>query len=79
MCPASAALYDAIVDGKITHPDDEELNRQVAAAIAKAKPRGWRIDKANEDDQVDGVVALAMAYEAATAPPPPETRVLGWL
>jgi phage terminase large subunit-like protein len=79
MCPASAALYDAIVDGKITQPDDEELNRQVAAAIAKAKPRGWRIDKANEDDQVDGVVALAMAYEAATAPPPPETRVLGWL
>ncbi|MGZ4172658.1 MAG: terminase large subunit domain-containing protein, partial [Solirubrobacteraceae bacterium] len=50
MCPASAALYDAIVDRAITHPDDEELNRQVAAAIAKAKPRGWRLDKANEDD-----------------------------
>jgi phage terminase large subunit-like protein len=79
MCPASAALYDAIVDRAITHPDDEALNRHVAAAIAKQKPRGWRIDKANEDDQVDGVVALAMAYEAATAPPPPATTVLGWL
>jgi phage terminase large subunit-like protein len=79
MCPASAALYDAIVEGKITHPDDPELNRHVAAAIAKQKARGWRIDKANEDDQVDGVVALAMAYEAATAPPPEPTRILGWL
>jgi phage terminase large subunit-like protein len=67
------------VEQKITHPDDEELNGQVAAAIAKAKPRGWRIDKANEDDQVDGVVALAMAYEAATAPAPQATKVLGWL
>jgi phage terminase large subunit-like protein len=76
MCPASAALYEAIVKGKITHPNDETLNRHVACAIAKPKPRGWRIDKAVESDNVDGVIAMAMCLEAATAPPPPRGRVV---
>jgi phage terminase large subunit-like protein len=79
MCPASAALYDAVVERSITHPDDDDLNRHVALAIAKQKPRGWRLDKANEQDQIDGAVTLAMVLEAATAPPPEPTRVLGWL
>jgi phage terminase large subunit-like protein len=79
MCPASAALYDAIVERKITHPDDDDLNRHVALAIAKQKPRGWRLDKAHENDQIDGAVTLAMVHEAATAPPPEATKVLGWL
>jgi hypothetical protein len=43
------------------------------------KPRGWRLDKGNESDQIDAVVSLAMALEAATAPEPPATKVLGWL
>jgi phage terminase large subunit-like protein len=80
MCPASAALYDAVVEGKIVHPDDEYLNRHVAVAIAKQKPRGWRLDKAVESDQIDAVVSLAMCLEAATAPEPPQPQgLLGWL
>jgi phage terminase large subunit-like protein len=79
MCPASAALYDAVVERRIVHPNDPDLNRHVATAIARMKPRGWRLDKANEADQIDAVVSLAMALEAATAPEPPPTRVLGWL
>jgi phage terminase large subunit-like protein len=79
MVPASQALYDAVVERKIRHPNDEDLNRHVATAIARMKPRGWRLDKANESDQIDAVVSLAMALEAATAPPPPRGRVLGVL
>jgi phage terminase large subunit-like protein len=79
MCPASAALHDATLERKITHPNDPDLNRHVATAIARMKPRGWRLDKANESDQIDAVVSLAMALEAATAPEPEPTRVLGWL
>ena len=40
--------------------------------------RGWRIDKASDSDQVDAVVALAMALDRATQP----ARVvefLGWI
>lgn len=80
MCPASAALYDAVVERKITHSNDEDLNRHVATAIARMKPRGWRLDKGNESDQIDAVVSLAMCLEAATAPEPPQPKgLIGWL
>lgn len=77
--PAAAELYDAIVSGKLTHPGDENLDRHMALVIGRPTRRGVRIDKANESDQIDGCSALLMAYEAATAPPPPTTEILGYL
>lgn len=77
--PAASELYDAITSGKITHPGDEALDRHMALVIGRSTRRGLRIDKANESDQIDGAAALLMAHEAATAPPPAPTRVLGWL
>jgi phage terminase large subunit-like protein len=79
MIPASAALHQAIVEGKLHHPDDPKLNEHVAAAVAKHGRRGWRIDQAERGTNIDGLIALVMAYEAFTAPQPPPTRVLGWL
>jgi phage terminase large subunit-like protein len=79
MIPASAALHQAITEGRIHHPDDEKLNEHVAAAVARSGRRGWRIDQAERGTPVDGVIALCMAFESATQPPPPETKVLGWL
>jgi len=79
MIPASAALHQAIVERKITHPDDEKLNEHIAAAVARHGRRGWRIDQAERGTPVDGAIALVMAWEGATSPPPPATKVLGWL
>jgi phage terminase large subunit-like protein len=79
MIPASAALHQAIVEKKIHHPNDPKLNEHVAAAVAKHGRRGWRIDQAERGTNIDGLVALVMAYEAATAPQPAPTRVIGWL
>jgi phage terminase large subunit-like protein len=79
MLPASASLHRAIVEGEIRHPDDPRLNEHIAAAVARHGRRGWRIDQAERGTPIDGAVALVMAHEAATAPPPPPTRVLGWL
>jgi phage terminase large subunit-like protein len=79
MIPASAALHRAVVEGRIHHPNQERLNQHVAAAVARHGRRGWRIDQAERGTPVDGLVALCMAYESATAPEPPPTRVLGWL
>ena len=79
MIPASAALHEAVVKGRIHHPNDEKLNEHVAAAVAKHGRRGWRIDQAERGGNIDGLVALVMAHEARTAPAPPETKVLGWL
>jgi phage terminase large subunit-like protein len=77
--PAASALYDAIVEGRITHDGDEELAKHMATVVGKSTIRGLRIDKANESDQIDGASALLMAYEVATAPEPTPTRVLGYL
>jgi hypothetical protein len=47
MIPASQRLYEAIIERRIVHPDQVELNAHVAATVARHGRRGWRVDKAN--------------------------------
>jgi phage terminase large subunit-like protein len=80
MVPASQALHDAITEGRLVHPDDPELNAHVAAAVAKQVRRGWRLDKADRGENIDGAVALAMAVErAGHAAGEQPAQLLGWL
>jgi phage terminase large subunit-like protein len=46
MIPASAALYQAIVEKRIHHPNNAKLNEHVAAAVARHGRRGWRVAQA---------------------------------
>jgi phage terminase large subunit-like protein len=78
MVPASERLHAAIVERRLQHPDDPAVNAHVRAAIARDTPRGWRIDKLKSRDNIDAVVALAMAVEAAENKPAP-VELLGWL
>jgi phage terminase large subunit-like protein len=78
MVPASERLYAAVIEQRLNHPNDPELNRHVAATVAKQTERGWRVAKLDSRDQIDAVVAMAMAVEAAeTAPRGPVLH--GWL
>ena len=67
-----------MVERKLTHANDPELNRHVAGAVAKQTPRGWRLDKSERGAQIDAVVALAMAIERADQPAEP-ARLVGWI
>jgi phage terminase large subunit-like protein len=78
MGPASERLHAAIVERRLSHPDRPEINAHVRQAIARDTPRGWRLDKTKSRDQIDAVVALAMAVEAAEATVP-DVELLGWL
>jgi phage terminase large subunit-like protein len=78
MAPASGRLHAAIVEKRLQHPDDSALNAHVRAAIARDTLRGWRIDKLKSRDNIDAVVALAMAVDAAESKPAP-VELLGWL
>jgi phage terminase large subunit-like protein len=78
MIPASQRLYDAIIERRLVHPDDERLNRHVAAAIARHGRGGWRVDKADRQDKIDAVIALTMAVDRLENRPQP-TRLVGWL
>ena len=79
MIPASAALHQAVVEGRIHHPDDPKLNAHVAAAVARHGRRGWRVDQAERGSNIDALVALIMAHEGITAPEPASTEILGWM
>ena len=76
----SENLHGLVVSGRLTHPDHAGLNRQVANAVARQTPRGWRLDKAADSAQIDAVVALAGAVDRATQQSErQEPRLLGWL
>jgi hypothetical protein len=45
MIPASARLHAAVVERKLTLPNDREFARHAAEATARHSRRGWRIDK----------------------------------
>ena len=78
MVPASERLYQAVREGTLQHPNHSGLNRHVARTIARKTPRGWRIDKEKSRDQIDGVVALAMAVDRVSNRSEP-AEVVGWL
>lgn len=79
MVPASETLHAAIVERRLRHPGHPELNRHVAGAIAKSTGRGWRLEQSERSAQIDGVIALAMAAERASAPLKAPTRLIGWV
>jgi len=76
--PASERLYRAVVDKRLTVPDNDELRAQVANTIARHNRRGWRLDKSSLDQPNDSVIALCMALEALENQPEP-VEVIGWL
>ena len=78
MIPASATLHAAIVEQRLVLPDDAQLARHAADAIARHSRRGWRIDKPNARTNIDAIIALCMAVERAEHRPEP-VELLGWL
>ncbi len=78
MIPASKRLLDAVLDSRIVHPDDPGLNAHVHAAVARHSRRGWRLDRAERSEPIDGVVALCMAIDRSQYQPEP-VRLLGWI
>ncbi len=78
MIPASERLYRAVVERRLTVPDDAELRAQVANTIAKHSRRGWRLDKPSQDAPNDAVIALAMALDALEDQPAP-VELVAWV
>jgi phage terminase large subunit-like protein len=78
MTISSERLHALIIEQRLRHPGDRELDAHVAAAIAKPTPRGWRLVKSSDAAQIDGAVALAMAAERASQPLP-TIKFHGWI
>lgn len=79
---AAEALHAAIVERRLRHPGHPDLDRHVAAAVAKQTGRGFRLDtppNAPPEVQIDAAIALAMAVWQAVQPPPPPSKLVGWV
>jgi phage terminase large subunit-like protein len=67
MGPATARLYQLVVDGELTHDGDPALARHMANAILKQDSRGARLAKEHKDSKrrIDAAVAAVMAIHRA--------------
>jgi phage terminase large subunit-like protein len=67
MTPATSGLYDAVINGRVTHSGDKRLARHVNNATVKTDERGTRIYKKNKDPnrRIDLAVAAIMAHSRA--------------
>ena len=63
--PATAALYEAVMHGKITHDGDPRLVRHFANATLKIDHQGTRLrkDPRNQHNKIDAAVASMIAYD----------------
>ena len=72
MGPAVDVFETAVIDRKITHPNNPILNWNVANAVVESDPAGARkISKVKAIDRVDGAVALTMAVGLHAREPEP--------
>ena len=66
MVPATAALYDAVVNKRLKHNGDARLSRHVANATPYTSRHGTQIRKGKEQNKkIDLIVAAIMAYSRA--------------
>jgi phage terminase large subunit-like protein len=64
MTPATTGLYEAVVNGQVTHSGDARLARHVGNAVVKEDARGTRLAKSHKHStrRIDLAVAAVMAH-----------------
>jgi phage terminase large subunit-like protein len=78
LVPSSQRLREAIVERRITLPDDRQLALHAANAMQRHGRRGWRLDRPDRSSPIDGLIALCMALDRAEQRPEP-ARLVGFL
>jgi phage terminase large subunit-like protein len=68
MTPATTQLYEAVVNGTLTHSDDGQLARHVGNCVVRVDSRGTRLAKEHKHStrRIDLAVAMVMAHARAT-------------
>ena len=67
MTPATTGLYEAVINGQVTHSGDARLARHVDNAVLKENSRGTRLAKIHKHTtrRIDLAVAAVMAHARA--------------
>ncbi|MDO5372741.1 MAG: terminase large subunit [Corynebacterium glutamicum] len=65
MAPALAEFRAAALDQKVTHADDQRLNKHMITAQLIDSGRGMKLEKPTREQHIDGAIAAVMAYSRA--------------
>jgi phage terminase large subunit-like protein len=79
--PATIALYEAVVHGKLTHDGDPRLIRHFNNATVKVDHNGTRLrkDPRNQQNKIDAAVSSMIAYDMALRAPAPKKFTVHFL
>ncbi len=72
MTAAYGSLFEALGRMSITHEDDQVFASHVLNAVPRYSERGFMLEKSKSRSKIDGVVALALAYDQALRHEQPE-------
>jgi phage terminase large subunit-like protein len=76
MCPATAALYTAVIQGNLRHNGDGVLAAHVKAArVRPMRMGGEMLEKSHKGKKIDAAVAMSMAIHGAVG----EEDTGGWI
>lgn len=67
MAPATDRLYQAVLDGTVTHDGDARLAAHVEHCVARSTPQGDVVtkDKRGSPRKIDAAVAAIVAFDRA--------------
>lgn len=75
MASATRTLHEIVAHRRLQHGGDEVARRHALAAEVKERETGLIISKRASREQIDALIALAMACELATSVEPPRMSV----
>jgi phage terminase large subunit-like protein len=80
MTPATTRMFEAVVNGTLTHSGDGRLARHVGNCVLRVDSRGSRLAKEHKHSsrRIDLAVAAVMAYSRAAELPKPIPRSKVW-
>ena len=69
MTQATQAMFDAVIDGRLSHNGDPALTRHFSNAVLREDARGARVtkDRRGSTRKIDAAVAAIIAHHRATA------------
>lgn len=78
MVKACGGLYDAVLEGRLTHFNQTHLNDALAAAtkLLVGKAGGWRWNRDNPETDISCLVAVTLAWFGSTLKKPRTNRVV---
>jgi phage terminase large subunit-like protein len=76
MTPIIGNTYERILNGEISHDDDEIFATHVLNAVPKIQENGFTLQKSKSRGKIDACIAMTLAVDRAIFRPPPRPKIV---